>query len=362
LKTDTYAFTLVQRKQPEPAGNCACHLCKFIKRCVNPTRAKQSSGIDVMWNSSNAFAEYLLRAQHFFFSPEPLREHFPPKLRMLCLHTPAMAAIAGRRLERNPMNRLIAAAVAALLLSPALAFAADTHSATGQWAIDGDVMGQPVKMICRLVEADHKVSGTCAGAADNYAPHPVAGKVAAQKVEFHFDTAMQGNSISVIVTGTLSPDGAKVDGELDIEPMAVGGQFSGMRMEDTSPTAASPSSSTASGPTPTPAAKPTPSPLSSTGTWKVSADVQGTPVNLTCTLAEASAKLTGACTGDDGAQRALTGEVTAKGLSWKFDSAYEGSPITVFLSGSLTPDSAKMNGTMSVSPMGVDGTFSATRQ
>jgi hypothetical protein len=99
-------------------------------------------------------------------------------------------------------------------------------------------------------------------------------------------------------------------------------------------------------------------------TWKVDGDVQGTPVRMTCILSEADHKLTGTCAGagDDTTPRKLTGETTETGLSWKFDSAYQGSPITVFMSGSKSADGMKMSGTMSVDPMGADGTFTAVKQ
>jgi len=102
----------------------------------------------------------------------------------------------------------------------------------------------------------------------------------------------------------------------------------------------------------------------STGTWKINGDVQGTPVIMTCVLTEVEHKLTGTCTGAAGdmGRRALTGEVKEETVSWRFDTVYDGNPITVSMAGKLTEDGAKMSGTMYVDPMQVDGTFSATKQ
>jgi hypothetical protein len=104
-------------------------------------------------------------------------------------------------------------------------------SMTGVWKVSADVMGQPVQMMCRLTDAAHALSGTCAGAQDNYAEHPVSGKVKAQSVEFHFQSAYQGSAITVSLTGTVVADGSKVNGDMDIEPMQAGGAFVAVRQE-----------------------------------------------------------------------------------------------------------------------------------
>jgi hypothetical protein len=101
----------------------------------------------------------------------------------------------------------------------------------------------------------------------------------------------------------------------------------------------------------------------STGTWKINGDVQGTPVIMTCILTETDHKLTGNCTGAAGDMkpRMLTGEVKEETVSWHFDTEYEGNPITVSMAGKLVEDGAKMTGTMYVDPMQVDGTFAAVK-
>lgn len=295
------------------------------------------------------------------------------KLRMLWLQVWKIQAVDAHGSLVRPvrremtMKRIILTAgllvASGLFAAPRAMFAADTMSSTGTWRITGDVMGTPVNMRCMLTEADSKVSGSCAGAADNYTPHKVSGKVNAGKLEFHFETAMQGNAISVIVTGKLNDDGSKLDGELDVEPMQVNGAFTGVKEPDSGATA---SSTDAGAPVVVPKA---PGAAMSSGTtsgmWKVNGDIQGTPVNMTCTLAEAGGKLSGTCLGaspEDTVPQKLTGDVTAKGVSWKFDTVYQGSPITLTWSGALSPDGAKMSGSMAVTPMGVDGTFTAAKQ
>jgi len=85
---------------------------------------------------------------------------------------------------------------------------------------------------------------------------------------------------------------------------------------------------------------------------------------MTCVIAEADHKLTGTCTGagEDTTPRALTGTATPKGVNWRFDDQFHGQPISFSINATLSADGAKMNGTLSIAPMGVDGTFTAIKQ
>ena len=317
--------------------------------------------------------------------------------------------------RENAMRRF--ACMVLLLLSPGLlpaAPAADAPSTTGLWKIDGNMMGQPVRMICALTETKHNLSGVCSGAEDGYAAHKVAGSVKAQKMQFYFQTAIGGNSLTLIVSGTLNEDSTRMDGDLDVEPMAVGGLFSAIKEleHDT----ASAQADAAAAQTDAAAAQAwaaeaqaglaagneaaaraeaaqagakaaqagaraaaagaeaaeagameqasaSVQPLA-TGTWKIDGNVMGMPVTMTCVLAEAEHKLAGTCTGagEGRTPRALTGTTTAKGLGWRFDDEFQGQPIAFSINATLAAGGKKMNGTISVAPMNVDGTFTAVKQ
>jgi hypothetical protein len=253
-----------------------------------------------------------------------------------------------------------------LLLSPGLllaAPAADEVSASGLWKVDGEVMGTPVKMTCTLIETDRKLSGTCAGAADGFTAHKIAGQVKAQKAEFHFQTSFGGNPIMLIVNGTLNEDCSKMEGNLDVEPMAVGGSFEAVRefANETPPDA---SSAPAANEVHSPAAGERNLMPSSTGTWKIDGEVQGTQARMTCVLVEADRNLSGTCTTsiEDQTPRALIGTAAADGLGWRFNAEYQGQPITVSMRGTLAADGTRMNGTIAVAPLDVDGTFVAVKQ
>ena len=323
------------------------------------------------------------------------------------------------------------AGMAILLLSPGVLFAAtdpiaaptaspDQSAITGLWKTDGTIAGQPVRMMCSLTETKHNLTGICSGAQDGYAVHKIAGTVKGQKVQFYFQAAFGGGSLTLIVSGTLNEDRTQIDGDMEVAPMGGGMDAQQMNLSGTlkaikemehdtaSTQAAAAAAQTDASAAQAWAAKaqsemaagnvaeaksdaaqagnfaaeagakaaqagadaaganapalPSSQPTA-TGTWKIDAKVQQTQVAMTCVLAETEHKLTGNCsTGDDTTPRALTGITTAKGLGWRFDTAYQGQPITVSLSGTIAADGGKMNGIMSVAPMGVDGTFVATKQ
>lgn len=94
------------------------------------------------------------------------------------------------------------------------------------------------------------------------------------------------------------------------------------------------------------------------GAWKISGDVSGNPLNVTCTIKRAVDTLSGSCTDEAGPPSDLTGEVKDGKVSFQYDIMYQGQPLTLAFSGTLaTP--TQMKGSIEVRPMGVYGTFSA---
>ncbi|WP_263380266.1 hypothetical protein [Granulicella paludicola] len=102
------------------------------------------------------------------------------------------------------------------------------------------------------------------------------------------------------------------------------------------------------------------------GTWKVTGDVQGVSVAMTCALTLGADKaITGTCTDNTGSTSTphpVTGTVKDQTLSWSFNSDYQGTPITVGLTGTVDPTATKMSGTIAVDPMNADGDFTAVLQ
>jgi hypothetical protein len=98
----------------------------------------------------------------------------------------------------------------------------------------------------------------------------------------------------------------------------------------------------------------------STGTWKISGNVQGVAVIVTCTMVEADLKVTGTCVDDQNKSHPMTGLVKDQMVSWNYASEYEGTPIVITWTGTVDSTGMKMSGTIAVDPFGVDGDFTAT--
>ncbi len=104
-----------------------------------------------------------------------------------------------------------------------------------------------------------------------------------------------------------------------------------------------------------------PGAVPATGTWAVTGNVQGVPVTLSCALTTAAdMTVSGSCLDDQTKSHPVTGKVKDQTLTWSFNSEYEGTPITVTLTGVVDETGAKMAGTIAVDPMNADGDFSAT--
>jgi len=101
---------------------------------------------------------------------------------------------------------------------------------------------------------------------------------------------------------------------------------------------------------PSPAAPP-----SLTGKWKVHIDVAGNEQNQQCSFTQTDKALAGTCATDQGEVK-VTGSVEGNKATWKFDSEYNGTPITLTYTGAFD-DKGKLTGTVDVAPFNVSGDF-----
>ena len=94
------------------------------------------------------------------------------------------------------------------------------------------------------------------------------------------------------------------------------------------------------------------------GTWKISGDVQGHPINETCSLAGEDTALTGNCVGE----KTYPTTATRKGdlVTLTHAGEYQGQALTVTFTGKLQTDGS-LAGTIDVQPLNYDGTFTAAR-
>ena len=99
------------------------------------------------------------------------------------------------------------------------------------------------------------------------------------------------------------------------------------------------------------------------GTWKVTGDVAGNPVNLVCTFAQDGKKLTGSCKSAEASKpNEITGEVNDEKASWRYNVDYEGQQLTIVYTGTLDASGLQLKGDIDVQPMAVSGTFTADKQ
>jgi hypothetical protein len=102
----------------------------------------------------------------------------------------------------------------------------------------------------------------------------------------------------------------------------------------------------------------TPADDSLSGTWRITGDVSGNPLDETCTVKQAGATLSGTCIGQVGQKLELTGEIKDGKVTFKHGGDYQGTALTITYT--ATAASAKeLKGTVEVAPFGVSGTFTA---
>jgi hypothetical protein len=97
------------------------------------------------------------------------------------------------------------------------------------------------------------------------------------------------------------------------------------------------------------------------GTWQITGDIMGNPLNEVCTITQTGTALTGSCKAAAPAEApawAVTGEVRGDTVLFSHGGEYDGAPLTLAYSGRLaTP--AQLKGSVMVEPFGAGGTFAA---
>src|SRR5690348_6187063 len=94
------------------------------------------------------------------------------------------------------------------------------------------------------------------------------------------------------------------------------------------------------------------------GTWQLTGDIMGNPIDQSCTMKLSGASLGGSCVGNAGEKLELTGEVKDGKVVFRYKTDYQGTPLTIVYT-ATTVSAKQLKGTVDVQPMGVSGTFSA---
>jgi hypothetical protein len=95
------------------------------------------------------------------------------------------------------------------------------------------------------------------------------------------------------------------------------------------------------------------------GTWVLKGDVAGNPLNTTCTLVVAEAKISGVCKSAEGKDSPIVGEVKEGKVIFEHGGDYNGQELKIIYTGTL-PSAKEMKGTIEVKPFDVSGEFTAT--
>src|SRR5512132_2530630 len=95
------------------------------------------------------------------------------------------------------------------------------------------------------------------------------------------------------------------------------------------------------------------------GTWLIKGDVAGNPLESTCTLVVAEAKVSGSCKNAEGKENGITGEVKDGKVTFEHGGDYNGQELKIIYTATL-PSAKEMKGTIEVKPFDVSGEFTAT--
>ena len=94
------------------------------------------------------------------------------------------------------------------------------------------------------------------------------------------------------------------------------------------------------------------------GTWQIKGEVAGNPLNTTCTLVVAEAKVSGNCKNAEGKVDPIFGEVKEGKVVFEHGGDYQGQELKIIYTGTLA-SAKEMKGTIEVKPFDVSGEFTA---
>jgi len=94
------------------------------------------------------------------------------------------------------------------------------------------------------------------------------------------------------------------------------------------------------------------------GKWKLNTNVAGNESEMVCTFTQKDADFTATCKSENGEGKG-TGKIDGKKFTMKYESEYNGSPVTSNYAGTLDSATNKITGTVNVVEFSIDGDFTA---
>ncbi len=95
------------------------------------------------------------------------------------------------------------------------------------------------------------------------------------------------------------------------------------------------------------------------GHWKVHNSIVNNESDQDCVLNQKDNEITGTCKSDQSSVD-IKGTVEDKKVTWQYNSDYSGMQLTLEYTGTLT-DSGRIEGSVTVQPIGITGTFTASQ-
>jgi hypothetical protein len=96
------------------------------------------------------------------------------------------------------------------------------------------------------------------------------------------------------------------------------------------------------------------------GSWTITGDVQGYPINETCVFTQDKDKITGSCKDSEGKAYDTTVIINDKKVIFAHGGEYEGQALTLTFTGTYN-DKGELAGDIDVQPLNYDGTFTAKK-
>jgi hypothetical protein len=117
------------------------------------------------------------------------------------------------------MNKLHITSLLVFVAVPMFAFGA--AGLTGSYNLHSSIAGTDTDSTCSLSQANTQLTGSCK---NDTGEVKLNGTVDGKKVNFKVNTEYNGEPLTVTYTGTLD-DSGNVQGDVDVEPMGVTGDF-----------------------------------------------------------------------------------------------------------------------------------------
>ena len=96
------------------------------------------------------------------------------------------------------------------------------------------------------------------------------------------------------------------------------------------------------------------------GSWTITGDVQGYPINEACTFTQAKDAITGSCKTSEGKTYDTTVKIDGDKVIFVHASEYEGQALTLTYTGTYN-NKGELSGSIDVAPLGYDGVFTAKK-